>query len=306
MKTIRDFMNLVEQDIDPSTVVLDPAPAPATGTDMASRLQAAVPYDGDNPKLKNTKMVPLTAEEERKFQDLFKRMDAILLKYKDISKKPFESVDFESMTESEQRQYIMQNLHLLSEADQMVVLRSIMNEGPKTDALKYGIEKIATPIVKGVYNAGEKVAGTIYNAGEKAAGKVWDAVVAPVLKFGSVGATAVGGGAFLWNNWSELFPPNPAIDRLLSPEDKAEWYRLGKEAQFGILQELPDGYSYAYSANLTEQMNSLKDRWEKILAASEERRRSEASTAKSEPGMLDRAGDAASDAYDKVKGMFNK
>jgi hypothetical protein len=271
-----------------------PAAAPAAGTDMASRLRAATPYDGDDPELKNVKMVPLTAQEERKFQDLFKRMDAILLKYKDIKKKPFESVDVDSMTESEQHQYIMQNLHLLSEADQMVILRSITTESKVKmagDIIKYGIDKAGNAIKYGI----EKVATPII-------GGIWSGVARPVLKFGAVGVTAVGGGAFLWNNWDELFPSNPAIDRLLSPEDKAEWYRLGDEAQFGILAELPDGYRYAYSTDLTEKMNSLKVRWEKILAASEERRRSEAGTATPGPGMIDQA----KDAYDKVNGMFNK
>ena len=291
-----------DNDLPDAAPAPAPAPAPAAGTDMASRLRAAVPYDGDNPELKNVKMVPLTAQEERKFKDIFNKMDAILLKYKDIKKKPFESVDFESMTESEQRQYLMQHLHLLNEADQMVVLRAIMSEGWKMDAAK--------AVGKWGLNAGEKAVGTIWNAGEKAVGWLANTgkqAVGGLWKSPVVQLPLIAGIArWAWNNWDELFPPNPAIDRMLSPEDNAEWYRLGDEAK-AALPDLPDGYIYAYSTDLTEQMNSLKVRWEKLKDAAEERRRAEkAGPTKSEPGIIDQASGAASDAYDKVRGMFNK
>lgn len=293
MKTIRDFINLVEADeIDPSKVSVD-QPAPAAGTDMASRLQAAVPNE------EGVKMVPLTAEEIRKFRDVLKRMDAILVNYLDKDKKPFESVDFESMTEGEQRQYIMQNLHLLSETDQMVVLRSLMSEGWKKDALKYGIEKIATPMVKGVWNAGKGIASRVYNSGEKAVGTIFNRVVIPFIQLGMIGGTAV----YTVNHWSEIFPPNPAIDRMLSPEDKEEFDRLGDEAEKGILAALPRGYSYAYPEDLSNEIAAMQVRYKKLSDAAEELARSSRRTAKPEPGIIDQAGDYIKGAGDYIKGL---
>jgi len=293
MKTIRDFINLVEADeIDPSKVVVDqPAPAPAANPDMAARLQAAVSNE------EGIKMVPLTPVEIKKFQDLFRRMDAILVKYtKD--KKPFESVDFESMTESEQRQYIMQNLHLLSEADQMAVLRSITNEGKAKiagDIAKYGIENIGIPLVKGIYNAGEKVAGKAWNAGSAVVGKLFDRIVAPALQLGMV----AGGSVYAWNHWSEIFPPSPALDRMITPEDRAELDRLGTEAEEGILVKLPQGYSYAYPKELTTQMGAMQVRYTKLIKAAEEMARTPATPATSEPGIVDLA-------TDKLKSLLKK
>jgi len=249
------------------------APAPVAGTDMASRLRAAVPNEN------GIKMVPLTAEEIKKFRDILKRMDAILVNYRDKNKKPFESVDFESMTENEQRQYIMQNLHLLSEADQMVVLRSLMSEDRVKvagDIAKYGIEKIGIPAVKWLAGTGEKMIGGIFNR-----------LVVPALQLGTIGGLSV----YTWNHWSEIFPPNPAIDRMLSPEDKKEFDRLGEEAETQVLVALPQGYKYAYPEDLSNEIAAMQVRYKKLSDAAEELARSSRSTTKPEPGIIDRAGD---------------
>jgi hypothetical protein len=277
-----------------------PSPAPAAGTDMASRLRAAVPYEGNDPKFKDKKMVPLTAEEVSKFKDIFKRLDKLLLKYtKD--KKAFESVDFESMTESEQRQYLMQNLNLLSEADQMVVLRAIMNEDKTKiagDIIKYGIEKMGIPAVRKIWNTGEKAAGKVWNAGEKIIGGIWNA---PAVQLTTIGGVAV----FVWNHWNELFPPSGAIDQMVSPEDKQELYQLEKDYE-AVLPRLPSGYAYVQDDELKAEMGAFQIRWNKFEQAAEQQARDLRSTAKPEPGILDKASGAASDAYDKVRGMFNK
>jgi hypothetical protein len=282
-----------DEDLPDGAPAPAPAPAPATGTDMASRLRAAVPYEGNDPKFKNVKMVPVTAEEVSKFKAIFQRLDKLLLNYtKD--KKAFESVGFESMTESEQRQYIMQNLHLLSEADQMVILRSIMNEGPKTDALKYGIEKMGIPAVKWLANKGEQAVGGVWNAGKQLVSGIWKA---PAVQLTTIGGIAV----FAWNNWSDLFPPSAAIDQMVSPEDKQELYQLEKDYE-SVLPRLPNGYAYVNGDELEAEMGAFEIRWNKFEQAAQQQARDSRSTAKPGPGMIDQA----IGAYDKVKGMFNK
>jgi len=302
----------------------NPPPASA-GTDMASRLRAAKPYTGDEEKYQGRKMVELTEEEKKKLKDIFDKMDAILIKYLDINKKPFESVDFESMTESEQRQYIMQNLHLLSEADQMAVLRGLVNEESLgkaaaaaaaraiyNDFVKPGIQNAGGMVKSGIENAGALVRDLTKSGIENAGGlgKEFARGAGRLLGYAAAGTVLVGLGAsgaiYAWNNWDQMFPPNPAIDRLFEPEDRAEFTRLAQEAQNGVLAPLDTTqYFYVYPQDLTEQIESLQARWKKITAASEERRRAE-KAGPAKPGIVDKASDVASDALDKVKGMLSK
>ena len=302
----------------------NPPPASA-GTDMASRLRAAKPYTGDEEKYQGRKMVELTEEEKKKLKDIFDKMDAILIKYLDINKKPFESVDFESMTESEQRQCIMQNLHLLSEADQMVVLRGLVNEESLgkaaaaaaaraiyNDFVKPGIQGAGGMVKSGIENTGALVRDLTKSGVEGAGGlgKEFARGAGRLLGYAAAGTVLVGLGAsgaiYAWNNWDQMFPPNPAIDRLFEPEDKAEFTRLAQEAQNGVLAPLDTTqYFYVYPQDLTEQIDSLQARWKKITAASEERRRAQ-KAGPAKPGIVDKASDVASDALDKIKGMLSK
>ena len=281
MKTIRDFMNLVEQDIDPSTVVLDPRPAatPADVSGLENRMQV----------VNGQKIVILTDEEEANIRKLFERIDTILSHYPDKDGKTFESVDFESMTESDQRQYIMQNLHLLSEADQMVVLRDLMNEqgiGKKAfdlakaaygeikpgvtalykDFVKPGIQGAGDLVKKGIEGLGGLTADALRGGGgfAKWAAK-WTAIgiLAPIVLAGVAG--------FVWKApWDRLFkaifPPDQEVLTTLSPEDLQEYRSI--ENDWNNLLVVPAKYLrdkgiwYKFSDSLNADIAEYGARWD--------------------------------------------
>jgi len=284
MKTIRDFMNLVEQDIDPSTVVLDPAPAPA-------------PAAGEVITKDGKKYATLSPEQIAKIREILKKADVVLKKYTDPeTKKPFESVDVDSMTESEQHQYIMQNLHLLSEADQMVILRSITTENKvkmagdiikygidKTgNAIKYGIEKIATPLVGGI----------------------WSGFAGPVLKWVTLGALGLG----VIKNWKYIFNITPEAVNGLTKQD---WeYMAALQNEYLAVCKLPPGIDdWAWPSDLGAEMLALNKRWDRfneVLAGNKAAADSSQTTSppgKTEPGMLDQVGDYIKDTGDYIKGL---
>jgi hypothetical protein len=273
MKTIRDFMNLVEADeIDPSQVVVDPAPAPAPVGEVKKTA------DGK-------KIVELSPATVSRLRAIFKRADEILKKYTDPkTEKPFEGVDVESMTESEQRQYLMQNLNLLSEADQMVVLRDIMSEDWRKDALKYGIEKIGIPAVKGVWNTGEKVVGGLWNT-------LANRIAAPLVKWG-----ALGYGLYSVP-WRDMFHLTPAVIKNLQIEDAREMATLQQEYA-NLLPKLPEDSVYGWPEDLAKEADALSLRWDRFNEVATDTVKAPANKP-TEPGYADKA-------LDTVKGMFNK
>lgn len=274
MKTIRDFINLVEADeIDPSTVVLDPAPAPAPSQDSFSGPELAKRVQIEDGK----KVVRLTAQEEAKIRELFGRMDVILGRYQETEDQTFESVDFESMTESEQQQYIMQNLHLLSEADQMVILRSITTEGYK-DLAKFAWNRVIEPIAKAGYN------DVLKPIGQAVSNKVSRGVdaVSKAIGYGT-GALAISlGGMWAYEGglkklYKAIFPDSPAVTQALSPEDLAECRRI--EQEWGRVISDPTDYLsnndiwLKYSDDLNADINEYQTRWKKFSEAMAKRKR---------------------------------
>lgn len=263
MKTIRDFINLVEQDIDPSTVVVDPrpAPAPATGpskSDLTSRVKTV---DGE-------KIVELTAAEEAAIRKVLQQMDTLLTNYSDPETgETFESVDFESMTESEQHQYIMQNLHLLSEADQMVILRSITTEGYK-DIAKFAFDRVVEPIAKNVALPFiQKIGKLLYYSAIGTGG---------VLFLAGVGGAIYVFARAPWDKvFRAIFPNDPAVNKALSPEDRLEYQRLEQEFNrividpYNFLAE--QGVLYKFSPDLSSDIREYQDRWEKFSKAMKKR-----------------------------------
>lgn len=250
-----------------------PAAAPATGPDKSDLTSRVKTVDGQ-------KIVELTAAEEAAIRKLLQRMDRILTNYTDpATGKHFESVDFDSMTESEQQQYIMQNLHLLSEADQMAVLRAITNEDKwKTagDIAKYGIEKMGIPLVKWLANKGEQAVGWTANK-----------VVLPALKWtaigigGTLGLITAGGLVYLgarapWDKvFRAIFPDDPAVDKALSSDDRIELQRIEQEFN-NIIQEPynwlgEQGILYKFSPSLSADIREYQDRWEKFSEAMKKR-----------------------------------
>jgi hypothetical protein len=277
MKTIRDFMNLIEADeIDPSKVTVDPEPAPAPAPAGEVKKTA----DGK-------KIIEFSPATVTRLRAIFKRADEVLKKYTDPkTEKPFESVDVESMTESEQRQYIMQNLHLLSEADQMVVLRDIMSEGLAKDALKYGIEKIGIPAGKWALKTGEKAVGQLYNTGKDVVGAVWRDVAAPLARWGGLGY------GLYSVPWRDMFHLTPAVIKNLQIEDAREMATLQREYE-NLLPKLPEDSVYGWPEDLAKEADALNKRWDRF---NEVATSTLTTPAKTDPGIVDKA-------WDTVKGL---
>lgn len=168
--------------------------------------------------------VPATPEQLARLRDWMARMDKILKKYN------FESVDFNSLSESEQQLLIMQNLHLLSESEQMAVLRDLMHENWVKTAGKWVWKDVIKPV------------------GQWAGGIVKD-----VATFaGKLGAVGVGG---YWL-YTSLFPPTKDISAQLPPEDEAELQRLEQEYN----QILPPDRPVLLPQDVQNQLKMLASR----------------------------------------------
>ena len=253
-----------------------PGDTPATSPDKSDLASRVKTVDGE-------KIVELTAAEEAAIRKLLQRMDTLLTNYTDpATGKHFESIDFESMTESEQHQYIMQNLHLLSEADQMTVLRAITNEDKwKTAgdiATKYGI-----PAVKKIWDTGEKMVGwtankvalpLIQNIGQLLK---WTAIgTGGVLGLISAGGLVYLGARAPWDKvFRAIFPDAPAVDKALSSDDRLELQRI--EQEFNNIIREPynwlgeQGILYKFSPALSADIREYQDRWEKFSEAMKKR-----------------------------------
>ena len=259
-----------------------PAATPADVSGLENRMQV----------VNGQKIVILTDEEEANIRKLFERIDTILSHYPDKDGKTFESVDFESMTESEQRQYIMQNLHLLSEADQMVVLRDLVNEAPggigrsAIDLAKAGYNRVIEPGVKALYKdfvkPGIQGTGDVIKKGIEGLGGLtadalrgggglakwtakWTAIgiLAPIVLAGVAG--------FVWKApWDRLFkaifPADQEVLTTLSPEDLQEFRSI--ENDWNNLLVVPAKYLrdkgiwYKFSDSLNGDIKEYGDRWE--------------------------------------------
>jgi hypothetical protein len=227
------------------------------------------------------KIVELTAAEEAAIRKLLQRMDTLLTNYSDpATGETFESMDFESMTESEQRQYIMQNLHLLSEADQMVILRDIMSEGLGKDMVKYGIEKIGIPAAKFAFDRViEPIAKNvglpfIQNIGQMLK---WTAIgTGGVLGLISAGGLVYLGARAPWDKvFRAIFPDDPAVSKAFSPEDRLEFRSIEQEFS-KIIQEpynflAEQGVLYKFSPDLSSDIREYQDRWKKFSDAMKKR-----------------------------------
>ena len=236
---------------------------------------AAPAADSKVDPVAGKKVVVVSPEVANRLREIFKRADEILKKYTDPkTKKPFESMDFESMTESEQQQYLMQNLHQLSEADQMVVLRAIATEGigkdfakAGVDAAKWGAEKIAIPLGKWALKTGEKAVGWTANKSANAVGKVWDSVLAPVVKYTAYGAVTIGMtgmvGIYVVNNYKDIFHLTPAVMKNLNMDDAREMASLQKELD-SLLPKLPEDSTYGYPEDVAKQIETMSIRWDRF------------------------------------------
>jgi hypothetical protein len=255
------------------------APSPAasqdsfSGPELAKRVQT---IDGK-------KVVMVTAAEEAKIRELFGRMDALLKSHTDKDGNFFESVDFDSMTQSEQHRFILQNLHLLSEADQMVVLRGLVNEAggmgrTAVDLAKAGFTNVIKPVAKFAYN---DVIKPVVSHG-------YSDIVLPLLRkvgyglAGVVGTVMLAGTAVTvwkapWNKlFQAIFPDSPAIDQELSAEELAEYRSI--EQEWSKLLTIPTDYLanndiwLKFSDSLNADMNEYATRWKKFTEAMAKRK----------------------------------
>jgi hypothetical protein len=261
--------------------------------------------------------VPIPPATVARIWQIYKRSDAILKSYTDPKTgKPFESINFESMTESEQRQYIMQNLHQLSEADQMVVLRAITTEGigkdffkAGADAVKWGAEKAVIPAVKYLANKGEQIVGWGAKTGEKIVSGVFNQMVVPIIvplanRLGTAGGI-IGIGYVLIKNWPGLFTITPDMVKNLKDEDLNELKSLYEEANelLAIPKGLPktvtpDNY-WAWPKDLAEYATDVNQRWQRfneVAKASLDAEYTPAGADKSVPDLIN----------DKVKSWLKK
>ena len=129
-----------------------------------------------------------------------------------------------------------------------------------------------------------------------------------MVKWGTV-ATGLGlGTMFVFDGgfdklYRYIVPADPLIDKELTQEDYQEMKRI--EQDWYDLTVMPVNYlakrgiEIGYSQELRGDMFEIQKRWEKFRDALVEKNKTPAAPAKTEPGILDQA-------YDKVKGMFNK
>jgi hypothetical protein len=180
-------------------------------------------------------------------------IDKLLKKY-NFESKDFDSF-FDSLTENEQRKFILKNLHLLSESEQMAERRDMLNEAGAWGLGQKGLRWLGHKL----YKAG----GGIVGPPVPAAGKTpwWK----PGFKTGA--AVGVGGAVFgyfaikqiLSSLLDTIKDPETAKVITITPEDTAAWIQFNRELEAA----LPD--QAAYNALPQE----TKDRLSMIAARAE-------------------------------------
>lgn len=197
----------------------DPAVAAAITPEIRARLErvikaAATVIVADTPADGGQSATPVAAPD-----DLVKSVDGI---EKILTKYQFENVELANnvdvMTEHELRSFVLKNMHLLSESEQMAVRRDMINEilGTAAAALAYKYGKsIAAKAAPAVANAGTTAATTAGKAGKYA----WNAA-----KIG-LGGTALYGVGQLYNMTTELIGTMTQLARNANS--------LGQFGQFG-------------------------------------------------------------------------
>jgi len=206
----------------------DPAVAAAITPEIRTRLErvikaAATVIVADTPADGGQSATPVAAPD-----DLVKSVDGI---EKILTKYQFEDVELDNnvdvMTESELRSFVLKNMHLLTESEQMAVRRDMINEIVGTAAAaalayKYGksIAAKAAKTAPAVAKAGEEAATTASKAGKYA----WNTAKTGLGLAGAYGAYTVG-------RWTQMASDlNNSLEQLstkddgsyLSDADKAE------------------------------------------------------------------------------------
>ena len=209
----------------------DPAVAAAITPEIRTRLErvikaAASVIVADTPAAGGQSATP--AGTAAAPDDLVKSVDGI---EKILTKYKFEDIELDNnvdvMTESELRSFVLKNMHLLTESEQMAVRRDMINEIVGTAAAaalayKYGksVAAKAAKAAPAVAKAGEEAATTASKAGKYA----WTAAKTGLGLAGAYGAYTVG-------RWTQMASDlNNSLEQLstkddgsyLSAEDKAE------------------------------------------------------------------------------------
>jgi hypothetical protein len=209
----------------------DPAVAAAITPEIRTRLErvikaAATVIVADTPAAGGQSATP--AGTAAAPDDLVKSVDGI---EKILTKYKFEDIELDNnvdvMTESELRSFVLKNMHLLTESEQMAVRRDMINEIVGTAAAaalayKYGksIAAKAAKTAPAVAKAGEEAATTASKAGKYA----WNTAKTGLGLAGAYGAYTVG-------RWTQMASDlNNSLEQLstkddgsyLSDADKAE------------------------------------------------------------------------------------
>jgi len=202
----------------------DPAVAAAITPEIRTRLErvikaAATVIVADTPADGSQSATPVAAPD-----DLVKSVDGI---EKILTKYQFEDVELANnvdvMTEHELRSYVLKNMYLLSESEQMAVRRDMINEilgaaAAAALAYKYG-KSIAAKAAPAVAKAGTAAATTAATTAGTFGKKAWTAA-----KLG-LGGTALYGVGQLYNMTTELISTMTQLARNANS--------LGQFGQFG-------------------------------------------------------------------------
>ena len=150
----------------------DPAVAAAITPEIRARLErvikaAATVIVADTPADGGQSATPVAAPD-----DLVKSVDGI---EKILTKYQFEDVELANnvdvMTEHELRSFVLKNMHLLSESEQMAIRRDIMSEGIPPSWVAKAAQKLA-PKAKAGWDAATKASADAADAAKTAAEKI--------------------------------------------------------------------------------------------------------------------------------------
>jgi hypothetical protein len=232
--------------------------------------QGGQPPEGKKPAPAVPKLPTATSTDPAKFNTTLDGIDKLLKKY-NFESQEFDSF-FDSLTESEQRRFIIKNLHLLSEAEQMAERRDMLNEAGAWDLGKRGLKWLGRKLYKaggGASLGGAPVPPT-------AATTPW---WKPGFKTGltvGVGGT-VGGAVYGYFKVKELIgglldtikDPETAKVITISPEDTAAWIQFNKELEAA----LPDQATYdALPQEVKDRLSMIAARAEAMDKAIKESR----------------------------------
>jgi hypothetical protein len=228
----------------------DPAIAAAITPDLRSRIErvvksAAAAIAADTPAAGRQSATPAGAASAP--DDLVKSIDGI---EKILTKYKFEDIESDSdaniMTESELRSFVLKNMHLLTESEQMAVRRDIMTEGP---IASWAVKKLA-PKFKAGWDAAQAQAAAAKAAAQTAA------AAKAATPTGTVAGSAGSAAKKIWDGTKWV--ANAAYKTTLATTAAAltftgvQLYNMAKDANDSADELMSDDNSYLSDADKAE------------------------------------------------------